>query len=181
MNSGAALIDPKEIFNKISLGTGMRVADLGCSRTGHFVFSASKVVGNTGIVYAVDIIKDILASIQNQANMQGAANIETVWSDIEKYGKVPIPEKSLDVCFLVNVVYLLSDKKNAFKEAARLLKQKGFLVVIDWKRKIGPLGPNESAMVSPEEVIALAAEANLQLFDRIVINDYHYAVILKKE
>lgn len=181
MHSGAALIDPKEIFEKISLGSGMRVADLGCGRTGHFVFSASKMVGNTGIVYAVDIIKDILASIQAQINMQGFGNIETIWSDIEKYGKVPIPEKSLDVCFFVNVVYLLSDKKNAFKEAARLLKPKGFLVVVDWKRKIGPLGPSESVMVSPEEVIAAATEVGLKLFDRTVINDYHYAVILKKE
>jgi ubiquinone/menaquinone biosynthesis C-methylase UbiE len=55
-HSGTVLIDPYKIFEKISLSVGQRVADLGCGRTGHFVFPAVKTVGDTGIVYAVDVV-----------------------------------------------------------------------------------------------------------------------------
>ena len=40
---GKALIDPYPIFEAIGLAPGERVADLGCGRTGHFVFPASRV------------------------------------------------------------------------------------------------------------------------------------------
>ena len=65
-HSGTALIDPYKIFEKISLGHGMRVADLGCGRTGHFIFPTARVVGESGVVYAVDIMKDILESIKSR-------------------------------------------------------------------------------------------------------------------
>ncbi|MCX6779720.1 MAG: hypothetical protein NT034_00885 [Candidatus Magasanikbacteria bacterium] len=61
--SGTALIDPFEIFQKVGLSSGMRVADMGCGRTGHFVLPAARVVGEKGLVYAVDILKDVLQSL----------------------------------------------------------------------------------------------------------------------
>ena len=78
-HSGTALIDPYKIFERISLSAGERVADLGCGRTGHFVFPAVKVVGEKGIVYAVDVVKNILESIKSMARSGGFDNIQTVY------------------------------------------------------------------------------------------------------
>src|SRR3990167_10080103 len=107
-HAGSALLDPHAVFEKISLASGMRVADLGCGRTGHFVFPASRVVGDTGIVYAVEIVKNILESIQSRVRSEGYHNVQTVWSNIELAGKTPVPAGSLQACFLVNVLFLVA-------------------------------------------------------------------------
>jgi ubiquinone/menaquinone biosynthesis C-methylase UbiE len=179
-HAGTALIDPYKIFEKISLSEGQRVADLGCGRTGHFVFPAVKVVGEKGVVYAVDVVKNILDSIRSMARTEGYDNIQTVWSDIEMPGKTPIPDNSLDVCFCVNVLFQLKNKGGAIKEAARMLKTGGYLVVVDWAKRLGMLGPTEEKMLNPEEIARLAASENLKLVEKILPGEYHYSLIFEK-
>jgi ubiquinone/menaquinone biosynthesis C-methylase UbiE len=179
-HAGTALIDPYKIFEKISLSEGKRVADLGCGRTGHFVFPAVKVVGEKGIVYAVDVVKNILESIKSLARSGGIDNIQTVWSDIEAPGKTPIPSGSLDVCFCVNVLFQLKNKAGALQEASRMLKKGGYLVAVDWAKKLGMLGPDEKSMLSPEELTSLALAADFKFVDKILPGDYHYSLIFEK-
>ncbi len=159
----------------------MRVADLGCGRTGHFIFSASRAVGETGVIYAIDVMKDILESIKSRVRSEGYDNIQTVWADIEATGKVPIPEKSLDVCFFVNVLFMLKNKKGAIGEATRLLKKNGFLVIVDWAKQLGTLGPTADMAVKPEEIKVLAEESGLTLIEQCAGGEYHFCLIFKKE
>lgn len=179
-HSGTALIDPYKIFERISLSEGKRVADLGCGRTGHFVFPAVKIVGDKGVVYAVDVVKNILESIKSMARSEGYENVQTVWSDIEMPGKTPIPDNSLDAAFCVNVLFQLKNKAGAIKEAARMLKNGGYLIVVDWARKLGTLGPTEERMLNPDDLIKLAAAENLKFVDKILPGEYHYSLIFEK-
>ncbi len=179
-HSGTALIDPYKIFEKISLSEGQRVADLGCGRTGHFVFPAVKVVGDKGIVYAVDVVKNILESIKSLARSEGFDNVQTVWSDIELPGKTPIPDGSLDVCFYVNVLFQLKNKQASLQEGARMLKKGGYLVIVDWAKKLGMLGPSPELMVNPDEITSLAAKQNLKFIDKLFPGDYHFSLIFEK-
>jgi len=179
-HSGTALIDPYKIFEKIKLSSGMRVADFGCGRTGHFVFPSAQIVGEKGIVYAIDIMKNILESIRSMARSEGYDNVQTIWSDVELVGRTPIPEKSLDVCFFVNILFQMGDKESVIKEASRLLKKGGYLVVIDWRKKLGPLGPDFGKVTTADQIIDLANQVDLTLIENSVINDYHYLLILRK-
>ncbi len=180
MHSGNALIDPYKVFEKIALAPGMRVADLGCGRTGHFVFPAARVVGATGVVYAVEIVKNILDSIKSRVRSEGYDNVQAVWSDIEAVGKTPIAAESLDACFLVNVMFLVKDKLSVLKEGARLLHKDGFLIIADWAKKLGPLGPPPELMVDPESLKAPAREVGLEFAEQFSVGDYHYCLIFKK-
>ncbi len=180
-DAGKALIDPQLIIKKMGLSEGMRVADMGCGRTGHFIFSMAKIVGETGAVYAVDIIKNVLESIRGRAESEGYANVRVVWSDIEKIGYTPIPENSLDVCLFVNVMFLLKDKAAALEEAKRLIFSQGLIVVVDWQKKLGPLGPTPELMLAPEKMRAIAAAAGLRALDEFPAGDYHYCLIFSKE
>ncbi|MEK7625460.1 MAG: methyltransferase domain-containing protein [Patescibacteria group bacterium] len=179
-HAGGALIDPGPIFAKIALTPGMHVADLGCGRTGHFVFPASKVVGDNGIVYAVEIIKDILDSIRGRCRSEGYHNVQTVWSDIEMLGKTAIPEGSLNACFLVNVFYLIKNKPGTLTEAARLLQNGGLAVIVDWQKNLGPLGPTPEQKVNPEEIKKLAGAVGFEFVELFPAGDYHFCLILKK-
>lgn len=178
--SGTALLDPHVVLGSLELAPGMRVADLGCGRTGHFIFPVSRIVQDTGIVYAVDIVKNILETIASRSRSEGYGNIQTVWSDIERVESTPIPEASLQVCFLVNVLHLVKNKPAVFQEAVRLLGEEGQLVVIDWQRNLGALGPANSELVLPDTVTILAKSNGVRLHKQVELGDYHYCYIFKK-
>ena len=179
-HAGGALIDPNVVFEKIGLAPGMRVADLGCGRTGHFVFPAAKIVGASGVVYAVEIVKDILESIKSRCRAEGYNNVQTVWSDIESEGQTPIPAGSLSVCFMVNVLFMVQNKIGALKEATRLLQKDGLAIVVDWAKNLGPLGPKPGQMLSLEDLRLAAGQAGLAFQDTVAVGDYHYCAIFKK-
>ncbi len=179
-HAGRALIDPFSIFAKIGLVKGMKVADMGCGRTGHFVFPAARIVGDTGIVYAVDILKEVLETINSWVKTHALSNIQIVWSDIEVPNKTPIPPKSLDMCFFMNVLYGIKNKQATLTEAARLLKDDGQMVVMDWSKKLGTLGPTDDAMVAPNKLAEVATQCGLKLIQTILVTDYHYCLIFKK-
>lgn len=180
-HAGRALIDPYKIFEKINLKPGMRAADMGCGRTGHFVFPAAKIVGSTGMVYAVDIMKEVLASLNSWVRSEGMDNVQTIWSNIEAVNKTPIPSQSLEVCFFMNVLSGIKDKSAALSEARRLIKNDGRIVVVDWFKKLGTLGPSEDAMLPNEMLEKEAQKSDLCLVENFSISDYHYCSIFKKK
>jgi ubiquinone/menaquinone biosynthesis C-methylase UbiE len=179
-HAGGALINPDEIFKKIALAPGMRVADLGCGRTGHFVFPASKAVGDTGVVYAVEIVKNILESIKSRCRSEGYNNVQTVWSDIEREGSTPIPDHSLSACFLVNVLYMVKDRISVLKEVSRLLEKEGVAVIIDWSKNLGPLGPGPDQKIKEDELRVLAGKAGLAFKENVNVGDYHFCALFKR-
>lgn len=179
---GTALLNPEIIYKKVGLNEGMKVAEFGCGRTGIFTFSASKIVGDKGAVYAMDILKDVLENIKSRSQFEGYHNILTVWTDLEKVGAAGVPEGSVDVGFFVNVFFQLKNKDNAFIEAARLLKDGGTLVIVDWTKKIeNKLGPEEKLMVKPEETAAIGKKYGFVLQENFPAGEYHFCLIFKKE
>lgn len=179
-HAGISLINPQVVFEKISLGQGMRVADLGCGSTGHFVFPAARTVGERGAVYAVDVIKEVLQNIRSRIKSEGYDNVYTVWSDIEREGKASIPSDSLDACFIVNVLFMVQDRLAVCREARRLLKPGGWLAIIEWARLLGMASPAPQALVGSDEVVVLGEQCSLEQVEQFPLGDYHYCILFKK-
>jgi ubiquinone/menaquinone biosynthesis C-methylase UbiE len=179
-HSGTALIDPYPIFKAIGLGASQRVADLGCGRTGHFVFPASRIVGSAGVVYAVDVVKDILENIKSRARTEGYDNVQTAWADIERPGGVPIPSSNLDTCFMVNVLSLLGNIPGALQEVARILKPGGKIAVVDWAKKLGPLGPKQEKIITSEKAKQLFNSAGFNFISEQPAGAYHTVYIFER-
>ena len=175
------LINPHKVLEQVEVLDGMRVADFGCGRTGYFLFPLAKAVGEQGIVYAIDIVKSILESIRRRSDYEGLDNVQTVWSDIERVNKTPIPDNSLDIAFFVNVLFQLKNRVDALKEAKRLLKKNGLLVIIDWTKNLGPLGPKENENVKIEDIQKWAQELGLQFVKKEILSEYTYLITLKKD
>lgn len=180
ISGGNELIDPYKLLAKGKIQQGFRVADLGCGTSGHFVFPAARLVGEQGMVYAVDILKSVLQSIESRARMESLVNITTVWSDLEKVGAAKIKSNSLDLALLVNTLFQIKDKPAAMKEAARLLKTGGCLVIAEWKMGNTPLGPSVEKRLSPEKAKELAQSAGLKLLEEFEAGPHHYGLVFEK-
>ncbi|TAL19414.1 methyltransferase domain-containing protein [Patescibacteria group bacterium] len=174
--SGTELLNPFQILERAGVKEGMRVADLGSGAIGHFVFPAGRMVGKNGAVYAVDILKSALAGVESRAKIEGAANVQTVWADIEVVGATNIPAGTLDIVLLINNL----PKQSMVAEAVRLLKPGGKLLVVDWSPTASPFGPPSKDRVDKETAKRLAAEQKLRLKDEFQAGRYHYGLVFEK-
>lgn len=177
-HSGNNLIDPQVLFEKVRLSPGMHIADFGVGRTGHIIFPAGLIIGEHGVVYAVDILKDVLATVKKRAELEGYVNIHPVWADIEQADRLAIPPRSLDAVFMVNVLFHCSPCTVPLDGAARLLKPKGRIAVVDWVKRLAHLGPAEDKVVSFSEVIDWARAHNFAVQDDFALSPYHRCLVL---
>lgn len=178
--TGKELIDPFKVLEEAGIRMKMKIADFGCGTLGHYVFPASKMVGDEGKVYAIDILKSVLDSIESRKRTEGASNVETVWGDLETVNGIKIPTGSLDIGLLINNLFLSKHKEDMVKECVRTVKPGGRFVIIDWKPTGGSFGPDAEARVSADEAKKLAEGAGLKLEKEFVPGKYHYGFVYIK-
>ncbi|MEJ0002237.1 MAG: methyltransferase domain-containing protein [bacterium] len=77
--------DPLKNLRAFGLREDMIVADLGAG-TGFYALAAASLVPS-GKVYAIEIQKDYLATIQNKAKEAKVANLECIWGQHRKAGR----------------------------------------------------------------------------------------------
>lgn len=179
-NSLSGLLDVRDLLGRAQIAPGMHIADFGAGQTGHLVFPAAQIIGEHGIVYAVDILPDVLAEIKKRAASTSCLQIKPVWADIERENGVSIPKDSLDVVFIVNVLHSATKMNVVLAEADRVLKDKGRLVVVDWVQKVGALGPDPVDQLNFDTLISWARERAYVVQEDFSVSAYSRGLILFK-
>jgi len=177
---GNILIDANALLEKVGVEEKMKVADLGCGSSGHFVFPAAVMVGKNGIVYAVDILRTALETINKRAHAENLANIKTIWSNLEIFGATKIEAGSLDIGLLINTLYQSHKRAEIIRESVRLLKKDGKLVIVEWKNIATPFGPPAEERVKKELVDNGAKKLGLKPELEFEAGQYHYGLIYTK-
>lgn len=112
----------------IGIQSNQSILDFGCGE-GMYSIPAAKVVGDGGIVYAVDSDKDALAKLVENAKFEGLKNIIS----IEKRGhsKLKLKDASVDTILLYDILHYLDfyERKTLYDDIYRILKENGLLSV----------------------------------------------------
>lgn len=180
VTGGNTLIDVNFILEKAQISEHMKVADLGCGVSGYFVFPSADLVGKKGKVFAVDILKIVLESVKKRVEQENLSNIQIIWSDLEVFGATKIEAGSLDVALLANTLYQSHRRAEIIREAVRMLKKGGKLVIVEWKNVAAPFGPPAEERVKKDLLEQGAKKLGLNLEEEFEAGQYHYGMIFNK-
>lgn len=174
--SGSELLNPHFLLEKSGIREGWKVADFGSGSAGHFVFPAARMVGASGVAYAVDILKSALAGIVSREKLEGVKNVKRIWADLDIPGATKIADESLDLVLLINNRV----HEAMIREAVRVLKSGGRFLIVDWKTIATPFGPPTAERVDALQAKERVKKYGLQVVEEFEAGKYHWGLLLSK-
>ena len=117
----------KRRAKSFDLQPGMTAVDYGCG-PGRYTLHFSKVVGETGKVFAVDIHELAIEAVEKMAARNGLKNVQAVLAHGYHTG---LPGASADRVFALDMFFGIRQPTEFLAEVKRLIKPDGILIIDD--------------------------------------------------
>jgi ubiquinone/menaquinone biosynthesis C-methylase UbiE len=173
--SSYELIDPAILWAELNLPPGITFLDLGCG-AGNYALAAAAAIGPAGVVYAVDLWAEGIATLKQRAAQAGRTNLKALVAGAER---VPLEGLSVDVGFMATVLHDLVEDgtgAGALAEMARVIKPGGLFAIVEFEKIDGPPGPPKHIRLDSGEVEALVAPYGFRRQKTVKLGPYNYLI-----
>ncbi len=119
---------PEKLISWMGVERGMKVADIGCG-PGYLAIPLARSVGNDGRVYAIDVDEKAAEYLEESVKRLGLRNVEVRVAAAESLDG--LPDDHVDLSIMLHSLHHFSDKEKALREAYRITKPGGRLVIIE--------------------------------------------------
>jgi ubiquinone/menaquinone biosynthesis C-methylase UbiE len=166
---------PHEVLMALDLKAGETVADIG-SGSGYFSLRFAHHVGDTGLVYAVDVDPDLVRLLNRRLRETGLRNVRTVLADPDD---PLLPNASVDRFVIVDTWHHVGDQAKYLALMKRMLKPGGQVVMIDFHKRDLPVGPPPDMKVAREDVLRQLEAAGFRLAREHTFLPYQYFLVFE--
>lgn len=167
--------NPEQILKDIGLAVGMVFVDVGCGE-GFFSLLASKIVGDSGIVYAVDQDADAIERLKTEAKRRNLTNIRVKAAAAEE---TVFCTACAEVVFYSMVLHDFRDVVRVLQNAKKMIKPTGTLVDLDWKKQQMQFGPPFKIRFSEQDAQGLLKITGFKVTKVQDAGPHHYVVEAK--
>jgi ubiquinone/menaquinone biosynthesis C-methylase UbiE len=165
---------PERIMDELAIADGSRVGDIGAGG-GWFTVRLAQRVGPNGRVFAEDIQRQMIESINRRVARDGFTNVEPILGT-PLDPKLP-PGLDLDAVLIVDTYPQLDDPVGLMTHIRRALKSSGRLGIVDFKKDILGPGPELDERLEPDVIIRDADRAGLKLHAHHTFLRYQYLLV----
>lgn len=179
--SSREILDANRVLSAIGLKKGDIFLDAG-SGDGYMSLAASKIVGDEGKVYAIDVWEESINNFKEEIKKESIKNVEAMVADITE--KIPITDESVDILYMGNVLHGFVENDEiepVMKEVQRVVKQGGSFAVVEFKKEESTHGPPLHVRIAPEEVEEIVKNYEFIVKEIEDVGTYHYAIISAKK
>jgi len=120
---------PDLLMKALELKPGMKVADIGCG-SGYYSRRLAKAIGAKGIVYGVDIQKEMLAILHR--NM-GANNLTNYQAVLGTTTNPKLPAGAIDLALFVDVYHEFDQPYEMMQNICKSLAPGGKIVLVEYR------------------------------------------------
>ena len=166
------MLPTRTVLNKIGLNEGARLADIGCG-IGYFSIPAAAVIGPQGIVFALDVSKEMIEELDKKIEENGIENIRTVITD--KYN-FKLKDNSVSYAFICTVLHEIEDGIAFIDETKRILALGGKIAVVEWIRAESDWGPPVDHRLDSSDVKIMLQAAGFKEIEYLKLNEHFYIV-----
>jgi len=150
---------------------GMKGADFGCG-TGYFTALLAQEVGHSGKIYAIDIDEEVIKEAREFIDQFGLRNVKFLHQDLETNSG--LENNSLDFIFISQVLYQSDEPYKIISEAKRVLKEKGYLIVLE-PQKENPLFTGQRVH-NFQDIINLMEKEGFKIIEIEQTSNYYLVV-----
>ncbi|EYE88883.1 methyltransferase [Fervidicella metallireducens AeB] len=166
------LLPPEKILMDIGLRDGDKIADIGCG-IGYFTFPASKIVGKSGRVYALDILPEMIEEIEQKIKENNSDNIITV---LTEENNTKLEDNEVNYAFLCNVLHEAENKEVFLNEVKRIISKNGMISIVEWRKIDNEYGPPIDHRLDENHLRALLKDTGFNDVEVLHLNEHFYLV-----
>jgi ubiquinone/menaquinone biosynthesis C-methylase UbiE len=158
-------------MDALQIGEDSVVADLGAGGGWFTIRLAGRAIN--GRVYAEDIQREMIESIDRRVKREGLTNVKVILGTPSD----PALPEPVDAVLIVDAYHEMDAPVVLLANVAKSLKPNGRLGIVDFKKDGGGPGPPIEERVDPERVIRDAQAAGLRLHSRPSFLRYQYLLV----
>lgn len=179
-NGFGKFLNPDAIIAQLDVQEGSIAADFGCG-PGYFSIPFAKIIGEDGKMYILDVLPQALETVVSKAKNAGITNIISKRVNLEKENGSKIEEESLDWVILKDMLFQNKKKDVIVREAHRVLKSGGKIIVVEWGKSASSVGPDFKLRIAEKDLKKIFLEAGFSIEKKIDAGDFHYAFVAVKK
>lgn len=169
--------DTRTLMKALDFKPGQAVCDMGCGN-GFYTLKIAKIVGNEGMVYAVDIQPEMLDFLAERAQIESVTHFIPILGGLTD---PRLPPNAMDVVLMVDVYHEFSHPEQMLAGIRKSLKQDGRIALVEFRAEDPEVPIRPEHKMSKEQILREYTANGFKLVDEFDDLPWQHLMFFEKD